>query len=38
VLINAGYDGYPQHLRVSMGRLEDLKTFDRVFKRVMSGA
>ncbi|MGB2199640.1 MAG: aminotransferase class I/II-fold pyridoxal phosphate-dependent enzyme, partial [Luminiphilus sp.] len=30
VLINAGYDGYPQYLRISMGKLEDLRTFDRV--------
>jgi histidinol-phosphate aminotransferase len=36
VLINAGYPGYPQHLRISMGKLEDLRTFDRVFKRVMA--
>ena len=35
VLINAGYEGYPSYLRISMGKLEDLKTFDRVFKRVM---
>jgi histidinol-phosphate/aromatic aminotransferase/cobyric acid decarboxylase-like protein len=35
VLINAGYEGYPSYLRISMGKLEDLKKFDRVFKRVM---
>lgn len=34
VLINGGYEGYESYLRVSMGRLEDLETFDRVFKRV----
>ena len=36
VLINAGYEGYPNYLRISMGKLEDLETFDRVFKRVMA--
>jgi histidinol-phosphate aminotransferase len=36
VLINAGYEGYPHYLRISMGKLEDLKTFDRVFKRVIA--
>lgn len=34
VLVNGGYAGYPTYLRVSMGKLEDLRTFDRVFKRV----
>ena len=38
VLINAGYEGCPHHLRISMGKLEDLKIFDRVFKRVMARA
>jgi histidinol-phosphate aminotransferase len=38
VLINAGYEGYPHYIRISMGRLEDLQTFDRVFKRVMARA
>ena len=38
VLINAGYEGYPHYLRISMGKLEDLTTFDRVFKRVMARA
>lgn len=38
VLINAGYEGYPHYLRISMGKLEDLNTFDRVFKRVMAPA
>lgn len=38
VLVNGGYTGYPNYLRVSMGKLEDLKTFDRVFKRVFSKA
>lgn len=36
VLVNGGYAGYPNYLRVSMGKLEDLQTFDRVFKRVFS--
>lgn len=36
VLVNGGYAGYPNYLRVSMGKLEDLRTFDRVFKRVFS--
>ena len=36
VLINAGYKEDPHSLRISMGKLEDLKTFDRVFKRVMA--
>ena len=38
VLINAGYEGCPHYLRISMGKLEDLKIFDRVFKRVMARA
>jgi len=28
VLINGGYEGYPNYIRVSMGKLEDLETFD----------
>ena len=36
VLINAGYEGYPHYLRISMGKLEDLNTFDHVFKRIMA--
>ena len=38
VLINGGYAGYPNYVRVSMGKLEDLQTFDRVFKRVLARA
>ena len=38
VLINGGYAGYPNYIRVSMGKLEDLQTFDRVFKRVLARA
>jgi histidinol-phosphate aminotransferase len=36
VLINGGYAGYPTYIRVSMGKLEDLAVFDRVFKRVIA--
>lgn len=38
VLINGGYTGYPTFIRVSMGKLEDLEVFDRVFKRVIARA
>ena len=38
VLINGGYAGYPTYIRVSMGKLEDLEVFDRVFKRVIARA
>ena len=38
VLINGGYAGYPNYVRVSMGKLDDLQTFDRVFKRVFAKA
>lgn len=38
VLINGGYSGYPNYIRVSMGKLEDLRTFDRVFKQVFAKA
>ena len=38
VLINGGYAGCPNYIRVSMGKLEDLETFDRVFKRVFARA
>jgi histidinol-phosphate aminotransferase len=38
VLINGGYGGYPNYVRVSMGKLKDLQTFDRVFKRVFAKA
>jgi len=36
VLINGGYAGYPTYIRVSMGKLEELEVFDRVFKRVIA--
>lgn len=38
VLINGGYVGYQNYVRVSMGKLEDLQIFDRVFKRVFAKA
>ena len=38
VLLNGGYAGYPTYIRVSMGKLEDLEVFDRVFKRVIARA
>jgi histidinol-phosphate aminotransferase len=31
VLVRGSYEHYPDYLRVSMGRIEDLEVFDRVF-------
>ena len=34
ILVHRAYSLYPNHLRVSMGKIEDLQTFAEVFKRV----
>ena len=38
VLIRGGYTGYPTHIRISMGKLEDLNIFDRVFSEVYAAS
>ena len=38
VLIRGGYAGYPTHIRISMGTLEDLNIFDRVFSEVYAAS
>ncbi len=38
VLIRGGYPGYPTHIRISMGKLEDLNIFDRVFSEVYAAS
>ena len=37
VQIRGGYTEYPHYIRVSMGKLEDLKVFDRVFRDLFRG-
>jgi histidinol-phosphate aminotransferase len=34
ILIRGSFEGYPNYSRVSMGKLEDLEVFDRVFTEV----
>lgn len=36
VLIRGRYDGYPTYARVSMGRIEDIEVFQRVFDEVFN--
>lgn len=37
ILIRGSFELYPDYSRVSMGKIEDLKVFDRVFTEVFSG-
>ncbi|MEK9920380.1 MAG: histidinol-phosphate transaminase [Luminiphilus sp.] len=37
VMIRGAYEGYDTYSRVSMGRIDDLKIFDRVFGEVYAG-
>jgi histidinol-phosphate aminotransferase len=37
VMIRGAYEGYDSYSRVSMGRIDDLKIFDRVFGEVYAG-
>jgi len=37
ILIRGSFEGYPNYSRVSMGKLEDLEVFDRVFTEVYQG-
>ena len=37
VQIQGGYADYPTYIRISMGKLEDLKIFDRVFRSLYPG-
>jgi len=36
VMIRGAYQGYDTYSRVSMGRIEELKVFDQVFKEVFT--
>jgi histidinol-phosphate aminotransferase len=36
VIIRGAYDGYANYSRVSMGRIEELEVFDRVFSRLIT--
>ena len=38
VIIRGAYDGYENHSRVSMGRIEELEVFDRVFSRLFTAS
>ena len=38
VIIRGAYDGYANYSRVSMGRIEELKVFDRVFSRLLTAS
>jgi histidinol-phosphate aminotransferase len=37
VIIRDAYDGYETYSRVSMGRLDELAVFDRVFGEIYAG-
>lgn len=37
VLVHRAYNLYPNHLRVSMGKIKDLEIFAEVFKKVFRG-
>jgi len=37
VIIRDAYDGYDTYSRVSMGRLDELAVFDRVFGEIYAG-
>jgi histidinol-phosphate aminotransferase len=34
VLVRGSFEHYPNYLRVSMGKLEELEVFDRVFNEL----
>lgn len=38
VIIRGAYDGYANYSRVSMGRIEELEVFDRVFSRLLTSS
>ena len=38
VIIRGSYDGYENYSRVSMGRIEELEVFDRVFSRLFTAS
>lgn len=38
VIIRGAYDGYTDYSRVSMGRIEELEVFDRVFSRLLTSS
>ena len=38
VIIRGAYDGYANYSRVSMGRIEELEVFDRVFSRLLTAS
>ena len=37
ILIRGAYDGYPTYSRISMGRIEEIEIFQRVFTEVFNG-